>query len=126
MCIPINDVQNGTEILVDDFDPEAHAKQTLVQKAEDARHHAARMLRQTKVHNPDAVTSSHDEHQHVILPLHFECRELYMLQVISADLQACLLCSKKHVVVQAIDVIQSVQKQQHAESLASIQKADNQ
>ncbi|DBB11985.1 hypothetical protein WJX82_006869 [Trebouxia sp. C0006] len=67
-------IENGAEILVDDFDPEAHAKQTLVQKAEDARHHAARMLRQTK----------------------------------------------------AIDVIQSVQKQQHAESLASIQKADNQ
>ena len=49
----ITDVQNGAEILVDDFDPEAHAQQTLAQKAEDARHHAARMLRQTKVHNPD-------------------------------------------------------------------------
>lgn len=65
-------IENGAEILVDDFDPEAHAQQTLAQKAEDARHHAARMLRQTK----------------------------------------------------AIDVIQSVQKQQHAESLASIHKAD--
>jgi len=43
-------VQSGAEILVDDFDPEAHAQQTLAQKAEDARHHAARMLRQTKVH----------------------------------------------------------------------------
>ena len=38
---------------MDDFDLEAHAQQTLGQKAEDARHHAARMLRQTKVHNPD-------------------------------------------------------------------------
>ncbi len=45
-------------------------------------------------------------------------------KVKSADLQTCLLCIKEHVVVQAIDVIQSVQKQQHAESLASIQKAD--
>ncbi len=51
--LKILDVQNGAEILVDDFDPEAHAQQTLAQKAEDARHHAARMLRQTKVHNPD-------------------------------------------------------------------------
>lgn len=42
-------LQNGAEILVDDFDPEAHAQQTLVQKAEEARNHAARMLRQTKV-----------------------------------------------------------------------------
>ena len=42
-------LQSGVEILVDDFDPEAHAQHTLAQKAEDARHHAARMLRQTKV-----------------------------------------------------------------------------
>ncbi len=43
-------LQSGAEILVDDFDPEAHAQQTLAQKAEEAKHHAARMLRQTKVH----------------------------------------------------------------------------
>ena len=42
-------LQSGAEILVDDFDPEAHAKQTLEQKAEEARNHAARMLQQTKV-----------------------------------------------------------------------------
>lgn len=42
-------LQSGAEILVDDFDPEAHAQQTLVQKAEEARNHAACMLRQTKV-----------------------------------------------------------------------------
>lgn len=42
-------LQNEAEILVDDFDPEAHAQQTLVQKAEDTRNHAARMLLQTKV-----------------------------------------------------------------------------
>lgn len=78
--LEITDVQNGAEILVDDFDPEAYAKQTLVQKAEDARHHAARMLRQTKVHNPDALTSSHDKHQHAIVLLHFKCCKLCMLQ----------------------------------------------
>ena len=42
-------MQNGAEILVDEFDPEAQARHSLAQKAEDAKHHAARMLRQTKV-----------------------------------------------------------------------------
>ena len=46
-------LQSGAEILVDDFDPEAHAQQSLAQKAEDAKHHAARMLRQTKVTSSD-------------------------------------------------------------------------
>ena len=42
-------MQNGAEILVDDFDPEAHAQQTLAQKAAEAKNHAARMLHQAKV-----------------------------------------------------------------------------
>ena len=42
-------LQSGAEILVDDFDPEAHAQQSVAQKAADAKHHAARMLHQTKV-----------------------------------------------------------------------------
>ena len=42
-------LQSGAEILVDDFDPEAHAQETLQQKAEEASNHAARMLQQTKV-----------------------------------------------------------------------------
>ena len=42
-------LQNGAEILVDDFDPEAHAQQTLAQKAAEAKNHAACMLNQAKV-----------------------------------------------------------------------------
>ena len=42
-------LQTGSEILIDDFDPEAHAQRTLAQKSEAAKDHAARMLRQTKV-----------------------------------------------------------------------------
>ncbi len=121
----ITDVQNGAEILVDDFDPEARAQQTLAQKAENARHHAARMLRQTKVHNPDAFSL------HLMTNINMSLcycivsvASCILCKVNSADLQACSVCIKKHIVVQAIDVIQSVQKQQHAESLASIQKAD--
>lgn len=86
--LKLTDVQNGAEILVDDFDPEAHAQQTLAQKAEDARHHAARMLRQSKVHNPDASSFLLMTNINIS---YFESCKLCMLQG-KLNRLACSLC----------------------------------
>lgn len=49
LTVVCNGQQAGAEILIDDFDPEVQAQQTLRQKAADAERHAARMLQQKKV-----------------------------------------------------------------------------